>query len=426
MKKIVLWMLALTLLLGCVPASAEFKEEIRFSEIPWGSDMETACRILLAAGVINEDGVSRFEQTEKVVNMRRTGRWRGSETSYPHFVPNLRDYRIEQEEESANVESVSLMSGMVIGDWLGIEVHHIELVFALDGETEKLVHAEVSLMVNRENLEPQLESLYGKADRRVGYGLFWRGANQTALLYEQTAIHYGLLNAKEIVDAAEIKVTTPTPRPRSTPTPVPEPTPEPTPTPAPTYIPPVENGPEGSDVLDYTEGGEITFLGIPWNSDRDTAMEKLASEGLIASTLPADAPGHQGNTGAVIMLNGDEPEISMVKRLMGWENYYLDREKELGGRKTCAGLPIGAIRITFRRKNDQTALKSIEIYLNEIDGEAARKVISERVSAVFGEGKECFDRRIFWQGENDTLLQLTWRDSYCRLTYGINTNPKLR
>ena len=52
--------------------------------------------------------------------------------------------------------------------------------------------------------------------------------------------------------------------------------------------------------------------------------------------------------------------------------------------------------------------------------------ISERVSAVFGEGKECFDRRIFWQGENDTLLQLTWRDSYCRLTYGINTNPKLR
>ena len=36
-------------------------QEIRFLNIPWGSDMDTVCRAMLDAGLINEEGVAAFE-----------------------------------------------------------------------------------------------------------------------------------------------------------------------------------------------------------------------------------------------------------------------------------------------------------------------------------------------------------------------------
>ncbi len=209
MKRLMGWILALLLMIGCIPAGAETEEEIRFLGIPWGSDMATVCLLLKANGLINEEGVGRFEQTEKRLSMSKTNsRMRMITGRYSHYAEEDGFYIIERGDHGDNVESVTLMSDMVAQLWMGIDVHHIDLVFALDGNTEKLVNVLVSFMVNRDDLRPELEKAFGKPDQVNGdeRSVFWQGANRTALLYDGLEINYGLLDAQEIVEASSFGV----------------------------------------------------------------------------------------------------------------------------------------------------------------------------------------------------------------------------
>jgi hypothetical protein len=376
------------------------REEIRFLGIPWGSDMDTVCRALQETGWINEDGVERFEQTKK---MLEKGFGRGREYNYIHFGEEDGYPIVDREDESANVEEVTLMSDMVTETWMGVEVHNIGLVFALDGDTEKLVMAEVSLMVNRENLQPQMEELLGAPDRaEEDYYALWTGEHQTAVLYTQTDVTFGLLNAKEIVDSSERIYEEPTRRPGLTEQPTPEPTEKPEVT--------------GKDLLDYLGKGEKTFLGIPWDSEAEETVDVMIGQELISEEVRQKLNDYVSEYGLVLSNAEDHWEMNFVDK--GEYGMLFFNTGDITG-KTFCGYPLQWLTLTFKQEDGKMRFKNANMYLEVTDGNAARADLKPKMDSVLGEGAEWYGS-FFWNGDNGTVVELGGTDTTCNILYGVN------
>lgn len=412
MKRTIAIIMTLVLaVLCCLTVQAEVKDEILFEGIAWGSDLETVKKAMQDAGWVNEEGLERFEQEAEVLDLKRTrGFGAGSEYSYEHFDREDGLYIVNRDDdESANVMDVTLMSNMVAKPWMGVEIHNISLLFALDGDTEKLVFADVSLMVNREDLRPGFERLYGTPDERNGeyHSVIWLGASGTAVMYDETNVYFGLLNAKEIVDASQMN-TAEDPRMRR-----PgkrqdaEPTPEPTPLPEVT----------GADLLDYVGQGEITFLGIPWDSDVETAMNAMIGQQLIPESERSRLKFHEADNGLALSDEGDHWQMLFVGK-PDWITYYFwNYNTEIG--KTCCGHPVDSVQLTFRKDGDRTRLKCAEVTIRQVDGGAVRQEVRQRVLPVLGEDHEWYGS-FFWNGENGTVLETNGLENNCTVTFGIH------
>ena len=423
MKKMIAVMMTLVFaVLCCVAAQAEVKEEILFEGIPWGSDLETVKQAMLASGWLNQEGLERFEQEADGLDHKRTrGFGAGSEYTYEAFDKEYGRWIVNRDDnESANILDVTLMSGMVAKPWMGVEIHNIMLLFALDGDTEKLVFADVSLMVNREDLRPEFEKLYGTPDERNEEyrSVIWLGSNRTAVMYDETNVYYGLLDAKEIVDASRMNVAE-DPRMRGRPTrpaaePTPEPTSEPTPEPA-----PAQSGP-AVDIMDYMVmdqvlTGDYTFLSIPWNSDTDSAADGLIAQGLIRGEV-WDRSKEKGPGGGFVLVKSGDTWKGKAVDVPDWETYYFwGSDADFG--MTCFGLPAGMITMTYKKDGDRTLLKSVEIKLWADDGYAVQEAAVEQLSQLLGASTERFGS-YYWSGENDTCLRIDALKNSCTVILG--------
>lgn len=182
--------------------NAALQEEIRFLNLPWGCDIETARVLMESSGLLTEEAEGRFEMTQRHLDVMRNMKGRdGSEISYTSFVRTDNGYTVNYEDEAANVVEVHLMSDMV-KPYLGREVHHITMTFLVEDDTEKLLNVNVSYMISDVDVLPELIKAYGEpqltADSDYG-GRIWIGENETGLLWSDTFINYGMLNAQELV-----------------------------------------------------------------------------------------------------------------------------------------------------------------------------------------------------------------------------------
>ena len=382
-----------------VPAGG--REEIRFLGIPWGSDMDTVCRALQETGWINEGGVKRFKQTKE---MLEKGFDRGREKRYIYFGEEDGYPIVDREDTSVNAVEVRLMSDMVTQTWMGVEVHNIGLAFALDGDTEKLVMVEVSLMVNRENLQPQMEELLGTPDRaEEDYYAFWVGENQTAALYTQTDVAFGLLNTKEIMDGSERINEEPTGKPGPAEQPAPEPTEKP--------------DVASTDLLDYLGKGEKTFLGIPWDSEAEEAVDAMIAQELIGETVRQTLEDYVTQYGLVLSDAGNHWDMNFVDKGNTYGMLFFSTRDITG--KTFGGYPIQSICLTFKLENGNAQFKNANMYLDVTDGNAARADLKQKMESVLGEGTEWYVNT-FWNGDNGTVVELGGTDTACNILYGIN------
>ena len=384
-----------------VTAPDNRREEIRFLGIPWGSDMDTVCRAMQETGWINEGGVGRFEQTKK---MLEKGFGRGRGYSYIHFGEEEGYPIVEREDSSPNVETVRMMHSMVTETWMGVEVHNIGLVFALDGDTEQLVMVEVCLMGDRENLQPQMEELLGAPDRAEEDSFaFWAGENQTAALYDQSIVTFGLLNAKEIVDGSETIYEEATRTPGLTEQPAPEPTEKPDVT--------------GTDLLDYLGKGEMTFLGIPWDSEAEEAVDMMIGQELISEAVRQNLKDYVSEYGMVLSDAGDHWEMNFVDKGDYYGMLFFNTGDVTG--KTFSGYPLKYITLTFRREDGEMRFKNANMYLDVTDGNAARAGLKPKLDGILGEGVEWYGS-FFWNGDNGTVIDLGGTDTTCNIIYAIN------
>ena len=173
------------------------EKEIRFENLPWGCDMDTAKLLLKAAGLLTEEAEGRFDMMKRVLSVG--GR---SATSYTCFRKVGNTYTVEHDGEASNIVEVPLMSGMV-KQYMGRDVHHITLLFLVEGNTQKLLNVNVSFMVSGESVLPVLTEKYGQplqADDGEYDARFWFGENGTGLCWTSFSVNYGLLDAQAMIE----------------------------------------------------------------------------------------------------------------------------------------------------------------------------------------------------------------------------------
>ena len=395
-RTIALMMTLMFAVLCCVSAQAEAKDEIRFEGIAWGSDLETVKQAMLDAGWINEGGVERFGMIEERIARVKEGK-QGAGTRYPQFVQEDGHYVLDEEEGTRNAVDVPLMHSMITKEWMGVEIHNIELIFALDGDTEKLVSVTVSLMVNREDLRPEFEKLLGPADDVNDEGFetaFWLGQNDTAVLYDSTRVCFGLMNIKMIMDTARPTIVEPEP------TPVPE--------------------VAGTDLLDYVRAdGGYTFLGIPWDIDAETAAKTMVEQQLFPENQIRGRLWNLETNYPTAFNKLEDHWQRLFPSSYRWKCYYfMGRSMEIG--KTCGGYPIESITVCFKKDGENTLFKSAVVWLADVeDGNAVREVLKERLNAICGEGTEWYGS-YFWSGENETLIHLDGMEDSCSVAFAIS------
>ena len=396
MKKAISLLLVLLLFLSAIPAHAETEHEIRFLEIPWGSSIDQARLLMSAMKMINEDGEGRFDQIGKILKIQRAGRM-GSESSYPHFVQDGGIWTVDREGGSPSVAVVPVMSGMIPQTFMGVEVHNIQLVFALDGLNEKLVNVQVNLMVNDTDLRPQLEEKYGAPDQAGEWSAFWKGAEQTGLMYDRTSLNYGLLNAQEIVESSEMEIVTLPP------------------TPAPTAAPDVT----GTDILDYIQNGEPVFMGIPWNSDTETAWDILTGQVLISQDLRKYLADTYKPSSGSVLFKGEEHWETRFTSKFDW-SYFFISGSYASFQKTFCGQAIDSVTFAFEKKNGETKLKSVQVALQGAkDGKALMASLKDQISERCGEPLDWYGT-LYWDSGNGTVIQGIGIDDFCAFTFGVD------
>ena len=408
MKRMMTTAMALLLvLLCCVTVQAEVKEEILFEGIAWGTDLKTVCQAMLDAGWINGEGADRFGQEEELLEMMRTrGFGAGHETSYWHFDKEDGLYIVNRDDdESANIIEVHLMNDMVAKPWMGVEIHNIGLLFALDGDTEKLVAVNVSLMVNREDLRPEFEKSYGSPDEaNEDYrSLLWLGGNGTAVMYDESNVYFGLLNAKEIIDASRANVGENPRRTRPAPAPAPEPTPLPE--------------AEGEDILDYVHKGELTFLGIPWDTDEEAALNTMIAQQLLPETMRGRLWNHKSSYPSALSDQGDHWK-QIFPSSYSWDSYFF-WSSSVEMKKTIGGYPVDSVTLHFLKDGDKALLKCVQINLRNVDGDGTREALNGKISAVLGEGTEWYGSHS-WNGDNHTAIVTDGLSDSVTVTFGIS------
>ena len=185
--------------------TAPLQDEIRFLNLPWGCDLETARILMEASGLLTEEAEGRFEMTRRHLEIINKMSGRGaSEVSYTSFGKTENGYTADSGEEAANVTEVHLMSDMV-KPYLGREVHNITLTFLVEDDTEKLLNVSVHYMISDQDVLPELIRTYGEPQLESGdeYDTrMWIGENGTGLLWSETSLNYGLLNAREMVQSS--------------------------------------------------------------------------------------------------------------------------------------------------------------------------------------------------------------------------------
>ena len=380
--------------LCCVSAQAETKDEIRFEGIAWGSDLETVKQALLDAGWINQAGVERFGMMRERIARMKKGE-PGGGARYPQFVQEDGHYVLKGDDGSRSAVEVPLMSSMVTKQWMGRDVRGIDLIFALDGDTEKLVSAVISLNSMRENLRPELEKAYGTPDDADDEedSVFWLGGNGTAVMYKRIFVYFGLMNIKMIMDTARLRVEEPEP------TPVPE--------------------VAGTDLLDYVRpDGGYTFLGIPWDIDAETAANTMVEQQLFPERQIRGRLWNLKSAYPSAFTNLGDHWQRLFPSSYHWQSYYFsNRTMEIG--KTCGGYPIESISVSFLEDGENTLFKCAEIRLAGFEsGDAAREALKERLSAVCGEAADWYGN-YFWSGENDTLIQLGGMEDSCTVSFAV-------
>ena len=409
MKKTIAILSALVLaVLCCVTVQAETEDVIRFLDIPWGSDIETVCQAMLDAGWINEEGVERFESIKTKALQARMGGRAGSyipQFSWEdgHIVGNDRD-------GSKNAVSGMLMSDMVVKEWMGVRVHHIELIFALEGSTEKLLTVNISLIASREDLTPEFEKIYGKPDdvneerRNAAY---WEGQKGTVLYYIGNYVIFTLKDAKERADSAVMEIIeTPTP------VPTPEPTPEPTPVP--------DLG--ETDVMSFIKKGELTFLDIPWNTDPTTAADRMAALGFFTQET-RDNLQEMKTDYAFGLSKSRSYWTSLFPMNDMWEAYFLSPGK-CEFTKTCCGYPISAVTVSFKKDGDRPLLKCVKINCFDVgDAESVIWAAKTLIEGALGEGTNWYGSW-YWEGENDSVIYLSGSGDSFSVSFGISTDEK--
>ena len=410
MKKTIAILTALVLAVLCFPAAqAETGDVIRFQDIPWGSDVETVTQALLDAGWINEDGVKRMGDIEEHAGRTRMGRYMGG-SRIPQFVTEDGHIVADADDGSRNAVSGHLMSDMVAQEWMGIEVHNIELIFALEGSTEKLLTVTVSLMVNREDRLPELEEIYGKPDDvndEDGGSAYWEGQEGSVLYYDGSVVIYSLKDAKELADAAVMDVIeTPTP------VPTPEPTPEPTPVP--------DTG--EADVLSLVKKGELDFLDIPWDTDEAAAFDRMAALGFITEeTLDGLQEKKIDYAYAGKLEYGSFSTYLVTSDL--WEAYFFSAG-ECEFPMTCCGYPVTSATVSFKKDGDNMALKTVTLQCADIgDSESVIWAAKTRLEETLGEGTEWYGSW-HWEGENDSVIKISGVNDFIFVDFGINTDGK--
>lgn len=369
-------------------------QEIRFLDIPWGSDMDTVCQKMFDAGLINEDGVAAFRlsETRKESALKRNGRRR--DNIYPAI--EIREGGCDVRKIfHSNVWETSLMSSNIAGTWMGVDIHHIFLYFAMDGDTEKLIEAVVALAVNRTDLTPELEKIYGGQYLPEGSKRYktWTGANRTALVYDGSEVISTVLNAGEILDASVPDV------PKASPTP--EPTPE----------PPVI----GEDLLDYPQEGEYTFLQIPWDSDVQTTIDAMVAQRMITRTARTYLSRNKSTNNSA-MTNTEKGWKIIFPAGNEWTGYCFIRDNLT---KTIAGYLPWMVTLTFRQDGDRTMLKEVSVSLKDIDAAAVDQAIRERFTADLGEGTELYGSW-YWNGENNTVISTHADDDYFNVVFAAH------
>ena len=403
MKKSIAILTALMLaVLCCVTAQAETEKVICFQDIPWESDVETVTQALLDAGWINEDGVERMESIEEHAERTRMGIFRGG-SRIPQFVTEDGHIIADDDDGSQNAVSGRLMSDMVTKEWMGIEVHNIELIFVLEGTTEKLLTVTVSLMVNREDRRPELEEIYGKPDdvnEEYDKAAYWEGQEGTVLYYGGTEVIYSLKDAKERADAAVFEMI-------ETPTPVP--TPEPTPLP--------DLG--ETDIMSFVKKGELNFLDIPWDSDVTTAADRMAALGFITQETRNAWQGMRTEFPSALRKKWDFWS-TIYPAGDTWEAYFL----WAGGAEftqTCFGYPVGSATVNFKKDGDNTKLRCVRLQCYDvIDAKTVVRVAKAQLEEVLGKAAEYYGSW-YWEGENDTVIYLSGLENSFSVDFGIST-----
>ena len=76
----------------------------------------------------------------------------------------------------------------------------------MEDDTEKLLNVSVHYMISDQDVLPELIRTYGEPQMESGdeYDTrMWIGENGTGLLWSETSLNYGLLNAREMVQSSE-------------------------------------------------------------------------------------------------------------------------------------------------------------------------------------------------------------------------------
>lgn len=224
MKKVLTLLLAMMMLtsIGSTwrEATAEQAAEITFQDIPWGSTYEDTVAHLVACGVINDDAVTIFNETEWFYVLNEQGKMvKVTKEIFPDtYNPEvLMSFDISAPYNGLNPE-------FKMG---GYEVNKLEFFFVNDGTTTRLVSV-LALPLPYDTFPAMCLDLVGKLDAVYGEGKLTKiprtpesyeysyinlgGAGSAVYIYHREAVvfdfMYGTTNALHMLGEAFEKMPT--------------------------------------------------------------------------------------------------------------------------------------------------------------------------------------------------------------------------
>lgn len=163
------------------------------------------------------------------------------------------------------------------------------------------------------------------------------------------------------------------------------------------------------------EAKEITFQGIPWESDFSFVTQQMLDAGFISPELPADTlPQFMGNGyGTYLFWDNsiqcvnigpkDYPSVFSTFHLSG---PFLAAEKKIGG------YGITRLDLTFAKERDTTKFLTAVLTLQMENAEQGYSDLAEKLTSIYGESHHYDSRIIFdaWLDKNksSTVFLTNW------------------
>ena len=175
------------------PTEAPALPEINFLGIPWLSSMEEVRDALVQTGLINESGVSRFNQVLRFPMGHGACLAIEEEEDERYYIIDRLDNR--------NLCEAMMMSSMLTGPLYGHELHNIQFTFLNNNGVTQLVDVNVSFMPSSgwEDVSGLVAAEYGEGQKNGDYGTFWAGSDGIGLLLDFGSLNFGRLDVTELL-----------------------------------------------------------------------------------------------------------------------------------------------------------------------------------------------------------------------------------